>query len=101
MYVTRAKQPTNVSNVDMVFIQVTPEDGHTLTWTGQSLNTVVWFRIHGRPKIIRGKQTCVGGENSKVNIFPKGGTTLYILAFLQCINVSKLIMDDDLYIIDK
>lgn len=101
MYVTRTKQPTNVSNADMVFTQVTTEDGHTLTWTGQSLKTVVWYRIHGRPNIIRGKHTYVGGENSEVNIFPGGGTTVYILAFLQCINVSKLIMDDDVYIIDK
>lgn len=98
MYVKRTKQPTNVSNVDMVFTKVTAEDGHTLTWTGQSLKTVVW--IHGRPNIIRAKHTYVGGENSEVNILPRG-TTAYMLAFLQCINVSKLIMDDDVYIIDK
>lgn len=101
MYVKRTKQPTNVSNADMVFTKVTTEDGNTLTWTGQSLKTVVWFRIHGRPNlIIRAKHTYVGGENSEVDIFPRG-TTVYILAFLQCINVSKLIMDDDVYIIDK
>lgn len=85
----------------MVFTQVTPEDGHTLTWTGLSLKTSVWFRIHGKPTITRGKHTYVGGKESEVNIFPGGGTTRYLFAFLQCINVSKLIMDDDVYIIDK
>lgn len=92
--VTRqVKQPTNVSSVDMVFTQVTPSDGHTIVWTGQSLKTVVWFIIHGRKNITRSKHTYTQGDESNVNIFPKT-TSTYQLALLQCINVKKLTIDD-------
>ena len=92
--VTRqVKQPTNVSSVDMVFTQVTPSDGNTIVWTGQSLKTVVWFIIHGRPNITRRKHTYTQGDGSSVNIFPHG-TGAYQLALLQCINVKKLTIDD-------
>lgn len=80
----------------MVFTQVTPSDGNTIVWTGQSLKTVVWFIIHGRKNITRTKHTYTQGDDSIVNIFPKTISS-YPLALLQCINVKKLTIDDVYY----
>lgn len=93
--VTRqVKQPTNVSSVDMVFTQVTPSDGHTIVWTGQSLKTVVWFLIHGYRRISRRKHTYTQGDESSIDIFNTVSGTNYYRALLQCINVKKLTIDD-------
>ena len=85
MYVTRTKQPTNVSNVDMVFTEQNADQGRLLYWDGLCIVAAIWFYIHGIPKIRRGLRTFVDSEDID---FTQDGT--FVKAYLKCINVTRL-----------